>query len=513
MEKWNKIINSHVVNIFSDIARDWWGLDIHFYDKFGHYKNNGFRSQNPLCSLIHSNNKAEEECLLFRTQSLLESHLNPLVSMCKNYENMKVISLPITVKGDCVGYLVCSGMQFQITNDQKEESIRRITSLGVSKTELLKCYDKIRISDSHTEEYVLSLMKMVAKDISSFCETLFDEDNIKNKQTPLVDRKRKGKYKSIIGTSMPMRKIFNKLDLIENSESPVLILGETGTGKELIATAIHYNSVRKDKAFVIQNCSAFSDTILSSELFGHEKGAFTGAVFEKKGIFEIADGGTLFLDEIGDLSINVQGKLLRVLENGTFYRVGGAEEKEVDVRIITATNKDLSKMIEEGLFRRDLFFRINTFRIKMPPLRERRGDIEPLFLSFLGHYADKKKSGEKSLNPDLIKILKDHDWTGNIRELRNTVESLVTMSSNSATFEPEHLHLDVTKTASEGTSTSDHDEGKKLQYVVQSTDKEMVRIALQKENWNKTRAARALGISRASLNRRIEKYNISKEVT
>ena len=171
---------------------------------------------------------------------------------------------------------------------------------------------------------------------------------------------------------MSMKKLFNKLDLIEDSESPVLILGETGTGKELIATAIHYNSVRKDKAFVIQSCSSFSDTILSSELFGHEKGAFTGAVSEKKGIFEIADGGTLFLDEIGDLSIEVQGKLLRVLENGTFYRVGGTDEREVDVRLITATNKDLSKMIEEGLFRRDLLFRINTHRINMPPLKREK---------------------------------------------------------------------------------------------------------------------------------------------
>ncbi len=511
MEKWNKIINSHVVNIFRSVICDLWGLDIHFYDKFGHDNNNGSTFQNPLCSLIHSNKKTAKECLLYLTHNLKKSNGTQKTFVCKNYENVKIISFPITVKGDCVGYMVCSGMQFQKTHEQMQESVRRIICLGFSKTDLLKRYDRLKISDRHTEEYVLRLMELVVKDISSYYETLFDGDNSKKEPTHTVDRRRNGKYKSIIGTSMSLEKVFNKLDLIENSESPVLILGETGTGKELIATSIHYNSVRKDNAFVIQSCSVFSDTILSSELFGHAKGAFTGAVSEKKGLFEIADGGTLFLDEIGDLSIDVQGKLLRVLEYGTFYKVGGTVEKEVDVRIITATNKDLSKMVEAGLFRRDLLFRINALQIKMPPLRERKDDIEPLFFSFLEHYVDKKNIRKKSLNPALIKMLNNHAWTGNIRELKNTVESLVTMSSNSATIEPEHLHLYVTEPASSRLSTVDYDVCKKLQYVVSTADKEMVENALTNANWNKTSAARALGISRASLNRRIEKYRISKK--
>jgi transcriptional regulator with PAS, ATPase and Fis domain len=354
-------------------------------------------------------------------------------------------------------------------------------------------------------------MKLVAEDVADFYETLSGKEDTKKKQPLLLNRNYNEKYKSIIGKSPAIINIFDTLELIENSEGSILLEGETGTGKELIAAAIHYNSVRKDKAFIIQSCSSFSDTILSSELFGHEKGAFTGAVSEKKGLFEIADGGTLFLDEIGDISIDVQGKLLRVLQNGTFYRVGSTVERAVDVRIITATNKDLSKMVEEGLFRRDLLFRINTHRIKIPPLRERKGDTKLLFFSFLEHYIDKKDIGKKRLNPELIKILNDHNWPGNVRELRNTVESLVTMSSNSTTIEPEHLQLEVTETALKWPSTGDHGEGKKLQYVVQSTDREMVRNVLQKVNWNKTRAAITLGISRASLNRRIEKYMISKK--
>ncbi|GJQ60296.1 MAG: hypothetical protein SCALA701_30970 [Candidatus Scalindua sp.] len=375
-------------------------------------------------------------------------------------------------------------------------------------------YKKARISDSSIEEDVLRPMKEVAKDITSFCEKLIDQEDITRNQSLITNNGSSGKYKSIIGTSKPMKKILNKLDLIEDSESPVLVLGETGTGKELIAIAIHYNSIRKDKAFVIQNCSAFSDTILSSELFGHEKGSFTGAVNEKKGIFEIADGGTLFLDEIGDLSYDVQGKLLRVLENGTFFRVGGTLERGVDVRIITATNKDLSAMVEAGTFRRDLLFRINTLQINLPPLRERRDDIESLFLSFLTHYRRKKNIGEKKLNPDLTKILKEHDWKGNIRELKNVVESLVAMSSKSETIEPEHLPLPFREVNYKEPSSNGHnDEGKKLQEVVRATDEEMVRSALEKKKWNKTRAARELGISRASLDRRIEKYNLSKKMT
>ena len=514
MEKWNKIINSNVVNIFRDIARDWWGIDIHFYDEFGKCKNNGFHLQHNLCSLTlnHSNKKIGDECLQFRANNLKGSNGSQNTFFCKNYENLKVISLPLTLKGVCIGYLMCSGMQFQITNQRREENIKRLAKLGFSEIELQKRYGETRISDSHTEDYVLRLMKTVANDISCFCGDIFDKNNTKIEQALLLDKRQNRKYESIIGRSNSMKKIFNKLDLFESSESPVLVLGETGTGKELIATAIHYNSVRKEKAFVIQNCSAFSDTILSSELFGHEKGSFTGAVLEKKGLFELADGGTLFLDEIGDLSIDVQAKLLRVLEKGTFYRVGGTEEIEVDVRVITATNMDLSQMVGRGLFRRDLFFRINTLQIKIPPLRERKEDIIPLFYSFLEHYSDRKEIGEKNLNPDIFEILVNHDWAGNVRELKNTVQSLLAMSSNSATIDLEHLLLEVEKTASNnGSSSIDHREGDKLDSIVSSINERMARGALHKASWNKTKAAMELGISRASLNRRIAKYNISKD--
>ncbi|MHC4321665.1 MAG: sigma-54 interaction domain-containing protein [Planctomycetota bacterium] len=356
-------------------------------------------------------------------------------------------------------------------------------------------------------------MKLVVKDVSVFYKILFEEEGIKRREMLSPDRKYNGKYQGIVGESMPMKKIFDKLELIEKSESPVLIEGETGTGKELIASAVHYNSVRKDKAFVIQNCSAFSDTILSSELFGHEKGSFTGAVSEKKGLFEIADGGTLFLDEIGDISIEVQGRLLRVLENGTFYRVGGTEEREIDVRIITATNKDLSKMVEEGLFRKDLLYRINTLRINMPPLRERRDDIIPLFFFFLEHYTYIRNIEKKGPSLDLTKLLVGHNWPGNVRELKNIVESLIAMSGKSKLLGTEHLPMEITQADNTGPSAGDHEGSKSLKCVIGAVEEEMTIKALEMAKWNKTKAAVALDISRASLNRRIEKYNISVNKT
>ncbi len=223
------------------------------------------------------------------------------------------------------------------------------------------------------------------------------------------------RYKGIIGVSQAMENAFETLELIRNTESPVLLEGETGTGKELLAAAIHYDSPRKNKMFVIQNCSTFSDNLLSSELFGHEKGSFTGAIKEKKGLFEIADEGTLFLDEVGDMSRAVQGRLLRVLENGTFYRVGGVEQKRVDVRILAATNKKLKKQVEKGLFREDLFYRINTIRFNIPPLRDRKEDILPLFHHFFESCCKIRNMEKKEVNSDVFKLLVNHNWPGNIR--------------------------------------------------------------------------------------------------
>jgi len=511
MDNWNQIIGSHVVKIFRDIVHDWWGMDVYFYDKFGNYKSNGISFQNPLCSMMQSKTKSEKICRQLRKEYLTSISTPHKIIACKCHENLGVIIVPIIIKGEYIGSMMCSGMQVPTNNGHRERSITKLTRLGFNKTEIAQSYDKVRATDSQSVEIVLKFVRLVAEDVRVFCEALYEKANTRKEQTLFLDRKYNDKYHSIIGRSKSIKNVFSKLELIENSESPVLIEGETGTGKELIASAIHYNSVRKDKAFVIQNCSAFSDTILNSELFGHEKGSFTGAVLEKKGLFEIANGGTLFLDEIGDISLGVQGKLLRVLENGTFYRVGGTEEREINVRIITATNKDLSKMVEKNLFRKDLLYRINTLRIGMPPLRERRDDILPLFYFFLEHYADIRNVGKKELSSDLSELLLNHNWPGNVREIKNVVENLITMSGESKSIEPEHLPIEIMQADSIGLSVDDHNGDRKLQDVLKAMEKKLTIKALKKAKWNKTAASRELGIGRTSLNRRIEKYNINKE--
>jgi transcriptional regulator with PAS, ATPase and Fis domain len=315
----------------------------------------------------------------------------------------------------------------------------------------------------------------------------------------------------MIGTSPAIKRVFDTLELIERSERPVLIEGESGTGKELIAAAIHYNSLRKDKIFIIQNCSAFSDTLLNSELFGHEKGSFTGALSEKKGLFEIADKGTLFLDEIGDMNMEIQARLLRVLEDGSFYRVGGTEQKKVNVRIIAATNKPLKELIEQGLFRKDLFYRINTIHITLPPLRERKEDVVLLIDYFLDYYAISCHGGKKEIHQEVRELLQSYPWPGNVRELKNQIERLVLLSGTSKTIETEHIPREILANLYPGLHSQWHySKHMKLANACKALEKTMVSDALKRAQWNKTFASRELGISRASLNNKIAEFNIQR---
>jgi len=245
----------------------------------------------------------------------------------------------------------------------------------------------------------------------------------------------------MIGKSKPMQSLYALLDKIKFADSTVMIQGENGTGKELIAKSIHYNSQRKDKNFVIQNCSAFNDNLLESELFGHVKGSFTGALKDKKGLFEIADKGTFFLDEIGDTSPQMQVKLLRVIQEGTFTPVGSTEMRKVDVRIIAATNKNLREMVEQGTFREDLYYRLNVINIRVPPLRERKEDIPVLVEAFLAKNAETSNKPKKQLMGRAVEKLYDYPWPGNVRELQNEIERLCVLTGDDAKIDTKFFLL------------------------------------------------------------------------
>ncbi len=308
-----------------------------------------------------------------------------------------------------------------------------------------------------------------------------------------------------------MQQIYGLLEKVSPSDSTILIQGENGTGKELVAKAIHYNSPRKNAIFLAQNCSAFNDNLLDSELFGHVKGAFTGAVKDKKGLFEMANGGTLFLDEIGDTSLAMQVKLLRVLQEGTFLPVGATQPRKVNVRVLAATNKPLKEMIGKGEFREDLYYRINVINVTLPPLRERKEDIPLLMDHFL-----EKRCAEIGLitkafsNKAMEKIL-DFDWPGNVRELENEIERLVVLSGDEKTITPELLSGKITEFGGETDASSRgvNTDGN-LKDALEELETFMIREGLKRCKFNKSKLARELGISRAGLIMKVEKYGLDK---
>lgn len=313
-------------------------------------------------------------------------------------------------------------------------------------------------------------------------------------------------YPEIITNSQQMLSIFDTLDLIAPSNVSVLILGESGTGKELIARAIHTKSQRRDKRFIVQNCASIPETLLESELFGYRKGSYTGATHDKPGLFEVADGGTLFLDEIGDLSLSSQAKILRALQDGEIRRIGDNTPIKVDVRIISATNKDLQEQIFKGLFREDLFYRLNIVTVKVPPLRERKEDIPLLSRHFLTTYCQKLGKHYAGIEKSALDVLTEYNWPGNIRQLKNEMERIAILLQEGETVTSDRIS-EVIHQAVLMKSPSD---SKSLKDVLETVQQRMVIDALSKYKWNKTKAAEELGITRRGLLKMIERMGLDR---
>ena len=309
-------------------------------------------------------------------------------------------------------------------------------------------------------------------------------------------------FPDIVGASPAMRNLFTQITKVAPTDSTVLICGESGTGKELIAHSIYEHSARKGKPFITINCVAIPEGLLESELFGHEKGAFTGAVAQKKGKFELADGGTIFLDEIGDMPLATQAKLLRVLQEKEFERVGGSASIRVDVRFIAATNKDLPRLIREGLFREDLYFRLNVFSVSLPPLRDRREDIPLLAGFFLA-----KQPRKVALSPGVLQILIGYSWPGNIRELRNVLEQAAVLADKDV-IEPHHLPEALRRRSPAAVLAENDNNNIGLNERLMILEKEMILDALRAARGVQVKAAGILGINQRSLWHRIKKLNI-----
>jgi two-component system response regulator AtoC len=374
-----------------------------------------------------------------------------------------------------------------------------ILNLGKKSTGIEYSNDDITLLRILVNTVSFALEKVLSSDHTyspKHQETLPQENS---KPSNLLKIKRRVNDEEMVGNSEAIQKVKYLIERVAPKDVTVLITGESGTGKELVARAIHQKSCRSDKPLIAMNCAALPENLVESELFGHEKGAFTGAHYQKQGKFEFADGGTLFLDEIGDMSLSTQAKLLRVLQDNTIQRIGGNKTINVDVRVVTATNKKLSEEIKQGKFREDLYYRINVVQIDIPPLRERIEDISLLAEYFLQKYSDFYGKIIKSLSCRALERLMQHNFTGNIRELQNLIERAVIMEQG------DELSLDCipispfsVKNLKSGDSNGSLEE----------LEKEHIKRVIHQVNYNKSQAARILGIARKTLREKMQKYNL-----
>ena len=327
--------------------------------------------------------------------------------------------------------------------------------------------------------------------------------------------KKRYSFAEMIGKNKQMQMLFNMIEKVAPTSASVLITGESGTGKELVARAIHNYSLRDKEPFISINCAALPESLLESELFGHEKGAFTGAIALRKGRFELADRGTLFLDEIGEMALSLQSKLLRIIQERTFQRVGGAQEQKVDVRIVAATNKDLKEEVEAGRFREDLYYRLNVLHVHLPPLRERIEDIPLLAEHFVSKFGRRLNKPELKISPATLRLLTTLPWVGNVRELENIIERASILCLNN-TIEPEDVQSEgnKAKVATPVSQSFDPDDivppGTPLPDMLDAIEEKALRSALVKADFIQTKAADALGITKSLLQYKMKKFGIKK---
>ena len=369
------------------------------------------------------------------------------------------------------------------------------------------CAERVYMSRRLLEQDVkllATIASMIAPVVELYLLENIDKVRLENENSRLKNAlKRRFKPSNIIGSSKPMQQVYAHIHKVASTRATVLILGESGVGKELVASAIHYNSPYAEGPLVKSNCAAFPDNLVESELFGHEKGSFTGAVATHKGCFEQADGGTIFLDEVGELSLANQAKLLRVLQERSFKRVGGVKPITVDLRIITATNRNLAEMVEAGTFREDLYYRLNVFCITIPPLRERGSDVITLADHFVGRYSARNGKGVKRISTPALNMLMSYHWPGNVRELENVIESAVILSDDGVIHSYD-LPPSLQTSRESGTANA-----LTLEAKLQAVEYEMIVEALKSHQGNVGAAATELGLTRRMLGIRMQRHAIS----
>ena len=492
MLKWNQYNHFHVVRNLRSLIGKWWKSDLFVMDEKGNISTliheNYF--YNPLVKEIFNHSDLKNKLSQFLQKKALQ---NPDPNFMEWPETgFNILFVPMYMGKKCIGSVGIIGFISQDNQFKKIETLKERFKIKTSQF-------SPKMLNSSDEFYMKEVILSLTQEIMNFSE---DQETQPSSETNKEVTSIYSEFE-MIGESPIMKNLYHFLEKISPSSSNIVIQGENGTGKELVAKIIYKQSSRKKEAFVVQNCSAFNDNLLESELFGHVKGAFTGAVQEKKGLFELAHKGTFFLDEVADMSTVMQAKLLRVLQEGTFFPVGSVREKKVDVRIIAATNKNLQKMVEQGTFREDLFYRLNVINIKLPTLRKRKEDI-PLLADFFLH----KTHPQKSFDSQVYSIFQSYSWPGNIRELQNEIQRALVLSQNNSIISEDCLSEKLT---TEKTKGLDFAQSENLKTAIQNLEKQMIHVCLKEENWNKTQVAKKLGISRAALITKVKTYDLKKK--
>ena len=462
---WSELTELHAVRAIAALLAQRWNLGLGFAGPDGSVYPP--RTSAP-CLAVQHRPEGDEACVATALAAVRATPLQPDAvrpGECECHAGMIELSLPLELDGELLGTLLLGGF----------------------------APGALAGSDRAT---VVDLFQVAAQEILRYR----DETDVRRRR----GTSRSASFDAIIGRSPAMQDLYQMLAKVAATDSTVLVQGENGTGKELIAKAIHATSSRKDRRFLIQNCSAFNDNLLDSELFGHRKGAFTGAIADKMGLFEAADRGTFFLDEIGDMSPALQVKLLRVLQEGTFIPVGDTAVRTVDVRIIAATHRDLKDMVARGEFREDLYYRLNVINLMVPPLRERREDIPLLIETFLRRQARTRRPA-RQLSRGCLERMLAYPWPGNVRELENEIERLVVLAGDERSIGEELLSPRIRRHgADEGAAGASGG----LPGALAALERSMIEDAMRRHRGNKTRVALELKISRRNLIRLAQKYEL-----
>ncbi|MBI2602508.1 MAG: sigma 54-interacting transcriptional regulator [Deltaproteobacteria bacterium] len=507
---WEDFDKLHVIRRLREIVGEWWKVQLNFTDHRGYLrgvpKGKFFNPIHQVCRGIAADDKGFRGCLgTVRKTKDLKGHDKTEKGYC--HAGFSTITVPITVEGKYLGSVFGDGFIAQETEKEQKTQIKKtLQNLFKSDTQLQNYVENLPVLSAKEVQYLTEMIEMVVAEILLAYSNLWNvKKEVDELKTELMSRY---EFSKMVGKSHEMQKLYSLIERIKDSTAIVLIEGENGTGKELIARALHYNSKRRRGKFVALNCGAFNENLLESELFGHVKGAFTGAFKDKKSLFEIANDGTLFLDEIGDMPLAMQVKLLRVLQEGSYRPVGDTETKHTSTRVLAATNQALEEMVRNGKFREDLYYRLNVINLRVPPLRERSEDIPLLIEHFLKQFAESMNTDIKQPDKKCLHKLLSYHWPGNVRELENEIERLYVLAGEEPTLSADDLSARVGDGG--GVKVVETQTGK-LKDVLEQVEFEMIREGLNRTHWNKSLLAKELGMSRANLIMKVEKYGLGKK--